>query len=99
LERGSENAKGGLKESKEGKLIIWGLIIGFVVAPALISLDFWRWAWDVITWGLNHNWRERLSKILNVTCLLSHSIAAALPCKQMSKSPEMRRKAAGRSVS
>ena len=38
LEMGMRMQKG----SKDGKLIIWKLIIGFVVASAFISLWFWR---------------------------------------------------------
>jgi hypothetical protein len=49
-------------------VLIWGLIIGFVEASAFISLGFWRWAWDVTTWGLNHDWR---GKFKNIECDLS----------------------------
>jgi len=59
------------------KVLIWGLIIGFVEASAFISLGFWRWAWDVTTWGLNHDWR---GKFKNIECDLraSHSICCCL---------------------
>jgi hypothetical protein len=80
---GCERA-GRSQSQKDGKLIVWGIIIGLGVASA------WRWVWDVITWGMNHNWREHLSKILNVTCVLSRSILAALPGKGMSKSTASR---------
>jgi hypothetical protein len=47
LEKGMRMRKG-----PEGvKVLIWGLIIGFVEASAFISLGFWRWAWDVTTLG------------------------------------------------
>jgi hypothetical protein len=63
------------EESKYGKLRYLGRIIGFVVVSAFISLDFWRWAWDVITWGLNHDWRD---KVRNIECDLS--VVARLCC-------------------
>jgi hypothetical protein len=44
------------------KVLLWGLIIGFVEASAFISLGFWRWAWDVTTWGLNHDWRGKFKE-------------------------------------
>ncbi len=63
-----------MRESKDAKVLILGLIIGFVQASALISLDFWRWAWDVIAWGLNHDWRGERE---NIECDLA---GVALHC-------------------
>jgi hypothetical protein len=79
LERGNNEDAKGHEGVKQTDYLGRGLfIIGFVVASALLQplIDGAGRGMRLLG-GLNHDWRREISKILNVTCLLSHSIIAA----------------------